>query len=336
MRDLTAIPHTLLPQLPVVVAVLWGFGAAMLLLRWVLQWRAVHSALAFAPRMSMDLPAPVRITSGDLTPGVFGVFRPVVIVPRTVLRELGSCQLQAVLAHEACHIRRRDNLTAAMHKCVELIFWFHPLVWWIGANLLREREAACDESVIESGHRQAVYAESILHVCRLGVTSKFSGVAASTGGNLAQRMLSIMSEERARPIGHGRFALLLAAAFLACYGPIAAGVVAGAIREAADSGPIAFEAITLKLSEQDGRRRPQSDPDSGLIALSNVSLRDLIALAYPAARVKGDPELIDRAHYDIEARWHEQGGTSERTLYRELLRNILQTNSNLQVYVRNE
>ena len=241
-----------------------------------------------------------------------------------------------MLAHETCHIRRRDNLTAALHKCVELIFWFHPLVWWIGANLLREREAACDESVIESGHRQAVYAESILHVCRLGVASKFSGVAASTGGNLAQRMSSIMSEERARPIGHGRFALLLAAAILTCYGPIAAGVVTGAIREATDSGPIAFDAITLKVSEQDGRRRSQSDPDGGRIALSNVSLRDLILLAYPAARVKGDPELIDRARYDIEARWHEQGGTSERTLYRELLRNILRTNSNLQVHVRNE
>lgn len=336
VRGLAAIPDTLLPQLPIVVATIWGFGAAALLLRWILQWRAIHSAVASAPRMAMGLPTPVRITAGALTPGVFGVFRPVVIVPRTVLRELGPGQLQALLAHEVCHIRRRDNLTAALHKCVELIFWFHPLVWWIGANLLREREAACDESVIESGHRQAVYAESILHVCRLGVTSKFSGVAASTGGNLAQRISSIMSEERARPIGHGRFALLFAAAILACYGPIAAGVVAGAIREVADSGPVTFDAITLKLSEHDGRRSSQPDPDAGRIALSNVSLRDLISLAYPASRVKGDPELIDRARYDIEARWHQQGGTNHRTLYRELLRNVLRTNSNLQVYVRNE
>src|SRR3546814_1377068 len=41
-------------------------------------------------------------------------------------------------------------------------------LWWVGSNLLREREAACDESVIEDGHEQVVYAESILQVCRLG------------------------------------------------------------------------------------------------------------------------------------------------------------------------
>jgi len=61
------------------------------------------------------------------------------------MHSLTPAQLRAVLAHEACHIRRHDNLTAAIHHCVQILFWFYPPVWWIGANLLREREAACDE-----------------------------------------------------------------------------------------------------------------------------------------------------------------------------------------------
>jgi beta-lactamase regulating signal transducer with metallopeptidase domain len=120
----------------------------------------------------MDLPAPVRITSGDLTTGVFGILRPVVILPGKVMEVLEPQQLQAVLAHETCHVRRRDNLTAALHRCVEVVFWFHPLVWWLGANLLREREAACDEAVVDDGHEQGVYAEAILNACRLGVTAR--------------------------------------------------------------------------------------------------------------------------------------------------------------------
>src|SRR5690606_12465539 len=163
----------------------------------------------------------------------------VLVLPRAVLNELNHSQLQSVLAHEMCHVRRRDNLTATRHKVVELIFWFHPLVWWVGANLLREREAACDESVIQDGHEQAAYAESILQVCRLGVTAKFAGMAASSGGDLCRRMTSILSNERAAPIDNPRFALLLGVALTLCYGPVVAGIAAGAAREAID-GDIEF------------------------------------------------------------------------------------------------
>lgn len=318
----------------IAVATIWALGSAVLLLRWALQWQAVRATLKSAPRLALDLPVPVRITSTDLTPGVFGVFRPVVIVPRAVLSELNQSQLQAVLAHEMCHVRRRDNLTATLHKFVEVIFWFHPLIWWIGSNLLREREAACDESVIEDGHEQQVYAESILQVCRLGVTAKFAGIAASSGGDLRQRMTSIMSKERASPIDPPRFALLLGAALALCYGPILAGIASAAARDSADARDISFQTITLSPSKPGWWRDTQFDPAAGRITLANVSLRDLISMAYPTSRVNGDPELIDRAHYDIEARWRAAGEMNERSVYRELLKTILRTNSNLQLYVK--
>lgn len=328
-------PAGMLSQVLIVVGAIWILGAMLLSVRWMLQWLSIRSTLASAPQVCMDLSAPVRITSSDLATGVFGIFRPVVIVPRSVMRELDPQQLRSILAHEACHIHRRDNLTAAVHKCVEVLFWFHPLVWWVGANMLREREVACDESVIDAGHEQGVYAESILNVCRLGVMRKFSTIAASTGGDLTQRMESIMSEKRAQPIDHGRFTLLFMTVALACFIPFTAGVVGGAIREASDKGTVSFEAVTLKLSERGWRHSTELDRDAGRILLKNYSLRDLIKVAYPASIVKGDSGVIDRFRYDIEARWRNQGGTSERTLYRELLKNIVATNFNVEVYVNN-
>jgi beta-lactamase regulating signal transducer with metallopeptidase domain len=336
----TAIADGTLSQIHSVAVVIWAVGAAMAGLRWFLQWRAIHSTLASTPRIPMDFPVPVCVTSNELTPGVFGVFRTVVILPRAVLHELGSEHLQAVLAHEACHIRRRDNLTAAIHKCVETIFWFHPLLWWIGAHLLREREMACDESVIEAGHAPYVYAESILNVCRLGVAGRLTGVAASTGGDLKQRVASIMSEERAQPIGHGRFVLLLSAVMLVWLVPISAGVVDGAMREAAASGPIAFDAIVLKPSQRGWWRSTRFDPEAGRLVLKNFSLRHLIASAYPGARVNGERDVIDRARYDIEASWHasrpDGAVTSERKTYRELLKKVLRRNFNVQLYVNEQ
>ena len=55
--------------------------------------------------------------------------RPVLVLPARLLEHLNERQLNAVLAPEMCHVRRHDNLFAAIHMVVEAIFWFNPLVW---------------------------------------------------------------------------------------------------------------------------------------------------------------------------------------------------------------
>jgi len=74
-------------------------------------------------------------------------------------------------------IRRRDNLFAAIHMIVEALFWFHPLVWWIGARLVDERERACDEEVVRLGADPHQYAEGILRTCEYAVESPLACVA---------------------------------------------------------------------------------------------------------------------------------------------------------------
>lgn len=330
-----AAPYDLLSQIGVIAAVVWALGAALVCVRWFVQWRSVRSLLACAPQTLMDgAPAPVRITSANLTPGVFGIFRPVLIMPRKLLQTLDTRQLQSVFAHEGCHIHRRDNLTAAVHRCVEAIFWFHPLVWWIGANLLRERETACDEAVIDDGHEQQAYAESILTACRLTVLAQCGPIAASTGGDLNQRLASILSERRVHPITSKRFTVLFSLATLVCFAPLAAGVTMGALREAADVGPITFDAISLTQAQSRWWYSSRFEPESGRLVLKNFSLLQVIATAYPCSIVNDEANLIARERYDIEVRWRGANGMSERNLYRALLKQILQNNSNVKVYVR--
>jgi beta-lactamase regulating signal transducer with metallopeptidase domain len=328
-----ATSDALLSQVLVIAVAIWALGAALLSSRWFLQWCSIRARLSFAPEVSLGLQAPVRITSSDLPTSAFGILRPVVILPREVMHSLTPAQLRAVLAHEACHIRRHDNLTAALHHCVQILFWFYPPVWWIGANLLREREAACDEEVINEGHGQEVYAESILNACRLGVMARLATVAASTGGDLNERLSSILSEQRARPITHERFTLLFAAAALVGFAPLAAGIADGAIREAADSSPVTFEAITLTPSHTGWWPSASFEPAHGRLHLENYSILQLIAAAYPCSIVNDQTAGLDRIRYDIDVQWRADGGISERHLYRALLTKILQSNSNLEVQV---
>src|SRR5262249_3709264 len=124
---------------------------------------------------------PVRSAPGLLEPGIVGFRRPILLLPADIGERLTPSQLEAVIAHELCHVRPRDNLTAAVRMAVEAIFWFHALVWWIGSRLLAERERACDEAVLSLGAEPRDYAQGILNVCKVYVESPIACVSGMTG-----------------------------------------------------------------------------------------------------------------------------------------------------------
>ncbi len=139
-------------NVPVVLLCLWSCGLSIVVFGWVRQWLRLRTALRAASPLPLNLPIRVMSSPSRIEPGVFGVFRPVLLLPEGITDRLPPAQWDAILAHELCHVRRRDNLTAAIHMAVEAIFWFHPLVWWIGKRLLAERERACDEAVLLAVH----------------------------------------------------------------------------------------------------------------------------------------------------------------------------------------
>jgi uncharacterized protein (TIGR03435 family) len=108
---------------------------------------------------------------------------------------------------------------------VEAIFWFHPMVWWLGARLLEERERACDEEVLASGSERQVYAESILKICEFGVGSPLNCVSGVTGADLKKRIARIMSHSVARKLDPSRKLLLSAAGLAAVAVPVVFGLL---------------------------------------------------------------------------------------------------------------
>ncbi len=113
--------------------------------------------------------------------------------PEGISEHLDDSHLDAIVAHELWHVRRRDNLVATVHMLVEALFWFHPLVWWVGAKMVEERERACDEQVLELGSERHVYAESILRVCEFCAAYPVPCVSWVTGADLKKRIVHIMS-----------------------------------------------------------------------------------------------------------------------------------------------
>src|SRR5580765_835753 len=166
MVTATAQPQWIAP----ILFVVWACGFATIVLRRVRQWREISAAVRASTPFAATTPVPdgieIRTAPTVLGPAVVGLRRPVILLPEGIDGYLTAGQLTAVMAHEVCHVRRRDNLTAAMHMLVEALFWFHPIVWWLGARLVATREQACDEHVVTEMAEPIAYAEGIVTVCR--------------------------------------------------------------------------------------------------------------------------------------------------------------------------
>ena len=201
--------HIAAPARPILPA-MWICGSAAVLIFWLIRWYRVAALL--------------RTSGTQLEPGVFGIIRPVLYLPANIADHLDDAQLKAIVAHEDCHIRNRDNLTAALHSLVEAIFWFHPLTWWIGARLIEERERACDEEVVRLGSDPEVYAESILKICKLYLESPLTFVPGITGSDLKKRIEAIMTNRVLRSLNPAKKLALAVACLTALAVPILVGI----------------------------------------------------------------------------------------------------------------
>jgi TonB family protein len=227
----------------IAIAVVWAAGS---LVRGVAGWRdwrragriadsarplthgrEVEALARVGARLDRCRSLSVRESTAACEPAIVGIRRPVLIWPAGLSAHLDDDAMEAIILHEACHVRRRDNLAAVMHIVVETLFWFHPLVWWIGARMVDAREHACDDAVLSLGTRSETYAESLLHVCRFCLRAPMPFAAGIAGSSLARRMEAIMTYRSRVVLGPARRVVLAGAVIIMTAGPIVLGAVTG-------------------------------------------------------------------------------------------------------------
>ena len=205
---------------------IWAVGALCIVVRWVRGIRQVRATVREASPHAFASAVPVKSSPTIPEPSVVGVFHPVILLPDGIDAHLTRVQLESVLLHEMAHVRRHDNVTGLIHRVVEMLFWFHPLIWWMGARLHDERERACDEDVLLGGIEPKAYAESILRICDLYLTSPLPFASGITAPTLKQRIEAIMTGHAAPRLTLARKAVLASAGCVALASPFVAGLVA--------------------------------------------------------------------------------------------------------------
>ncbi len=301
-----AVPFTSNP-LPEILLAGWALGVIGIAGAWWIRWRRIGHAVRAGSPLQLGIPIRTMSSPTFLEPGVFGILRPILLLPESIFDHLTPPQTEAIIAHELCHVRHKDNLAAALHMFVETIFWFHPLVWWIGKRIVEERERACDEDVLRSGSKPEVYAEGILNVCRIYVEAPLVCVSGITGSSLSQRIEQIMANRMALALGFWKRLVLAAAAAVALAGPFAIGLINAPVTHAqsAETPSLKFEVASVKLNKSGSQRSPSMILPGGGFTATNNTVRALILNAYnqiPPYLLSGGPSWIDSDTYDVDAR----------------------------------
>jgi bla regulator protein BlaR1 len=296
-------------SLAATVFVVWLCGVAASTVLWLGCWRRIRAARKAATPLALGLPISTMSSAALMEPGVFGVHHPVLLLPEGIIDRLTPAQLHAVLAHEMCHVRRRDNLTAAIHMVVEAVFWFYPPAWWIRARLIEERERACDEAVLQLGNDAEVYAEGILSVCKSYVESPLACVSGIGGADLKKRIVRIMTQRFADQLTLGRKLGLAAFAVAALVLPVGFGLLNAApsraqpqAQDTTAAAPV-YEVASIKPNRSgDNMVRMMTKPDG--FSASGGTVQMLVQDAYGVQdfQIAGAPSWFNSERYDIEAK----------------------------------
>ena len=143
------------------VVLLWLIGVAVFGVRLVGGWLYVNRLKTTATRPANALltqtlhrlakqlnlrPAvQLRESARVAVPVVVGILKPVVLLPIGLVAGLSMAEVEAILAHELAHVRRNDFVINLLQSVVEVLYFFHPALWWLSARVREERENCCDD-----------------------------------------------------------------------------------------------------------------------------------------------------------------------------------------------
>jgi bla regulator protein BlaR1 len=167
----------------------------------------------------------LRVTPEAMSPAVCGLFRPVILLPQSLIEKLTPIQLRAVLLHELIHLRRRDVWVNCAQTLLQIVYWWNPLLWIANARMRRVREEAVDDAVMCALSTEAeVYAPTLLEVAKLAFARPLAslglvGILESRSA-LRHRIERLLNFTTPRRAGVSMVSVICLAAFTALAVPM--------------------------------------------------------------------------------------------------------------------
>jgi bla regulator protein blaR1 len=157
-------------------------------------------------REQMPFKQTVRIaeSAAATVPMVIGWLKPLILLPIGTVNNMSASQVEAIIAHELAHIAGKDYLFNTLQTIAEILFYYHPAIWWISAVIRAERENRCDDAAVELCGNKMIYVKALVSMQELQKqmpkTNKTLGLALSFAGHrkypLLERVKRVLNQSQ--------------------------------------------------------------------------------------------------------------------------------------------
>lgn len=244
-----------------------------------------------AARMGIRKNVAIWLSAAAEAPMTLGFWKPVILLPISIVNHLSLQQTEAIILHELKHIKRNDYFINILMACADVVLFFNPFARWIAQDIRRERENSCDDLVLQFRYDPALYASSLLILEQQRSARPDHFAVAATGNKtpaLLHRVTRILQQKQvSTPVSHRMIAYFLTAVlfgFIAFSNPgnvivnrIYPVVFSGEanaqfatyIPENEEQAPIAKPAVTIKINKQTATPEPATD---SVLSVTGVSM----------------------------------------------------------------
>ena len=231
-NELNRRAQNLIPLLPTFV-LLWLTGSMMVLIWLAYSWwdanRLVNLRTSPVPaewlqrleelQEKMGVSRKVRLYFSEKVSDALTLkhFKPVILLPIGILNALSTAEVEAILLHELAHIRRWDYLVNCFQLVLEVLYFYHPAVWWIGRQVRESREHCCDDLALKLGGSDPLeYAQALTNLTAFSFTQKipFAMNARGNKKDFTVRIKRLFGVQPARSLGKSFLSALLAGIML--------------------------------------------------------------------------------------------------------------------------
>ncbi|HVX12395.1 MAG TPA: M56 family metallopeptidase [Pirellulales bacterium] len=106
----------------------------------------------------------VLVVDSAVSPMLWGAGRSACLLfPTELVRRIDDDACDTLLLHELSHYARADWLVRVLELAAQVVYWWHPLVWWARREIEAVEEECCDAWVVDrQSASPRTYAEALL------------------------------------------------------------------------------------------------------------------------------------------------------------------------------
>jgi beta-lactamase regulating signal transducer with metallopeptidase domain len=116
--------------------------------------------------IKLDLPVipTLKVSKSVMVPAAYGLLKPTILLPLSLISQIPQEQLEAIIKHELCHLKRNDFIHNIIQLCADILLFFHPGIRWMNNDIRHIREQCCDQMVLSHQTEAITYAKALTNI----------------------------------------------------------------------------------------------------------------------------------------------------------------------------